>query len=151
MVILGSEILKMFVQISIATVLGFIVGVERTMANKMAGMRTYGLISMGSALFVIISKLAGIQYAAFGGANPVMIASEVVVGIGFIGGGLIVVHGTQVKGITTAAGIWVAAGIGMAVGFELYSIAVFTTFLTLLVFSVMWEVEERIKKSSGYK
>ena len=145
---LDPQIINVFFQLTVATVLGVLIGIERTIAHKNAGMRTFGLISLGAALFVVISRITIPQYAAFAAINPLQIASQVVLGIGFIGGGLIMVTGNTVRGITTAAALWVTAGIGMAVGFELYSIAIFVTILTLFTFTVLWKIEEKIKTVS---
>jgi putative Mg2+ transporter-C (MgtC) family protein len=125
-----------------AVILGAILGIERNLAGKMAGMRTYALVSLGSALFVTISQMViaiSGEYAA--GLDPLRMASQIIVGIGFIGAGLVVLRGSQLTGITTAAGVWVSAGVGMACGFGLYPIALFATGLTLFVFTVLWIIE----------
>ncbi len=144
-----EKILNILIQLIVATFLGVILGTERAIAHKNAGMRTYGLISMGATLFVIIAREAALMYGDVLGAELLRIPSQVVVGIGFIGGGLIMVNGNTVKGITTAAGLWVTAGIGMAVGFELYALSFIVTVITLLVFTALWEVEEKIKNISN--
>ena len=134
-----------FLQLILATLLGSLLGVERSLAHKVAGMRTYALVSLGAALFVIIGQdvLAtlpnGITF------DPLRVAAQVVTGIGFLGAGLIFVYQEKLQGLTTAAGLWVAAGIGMAVGFGQYEIAIFTTIITLLVFTSFWYVERRIE------
>lgn len=142
-----SIVLRLFV----ALVLGMIIGLERVWAHKTAGMRTYALVSMGSALFVIISNEMVRYYAVFPGMNPLMIISQIVVGVGFIGAGLIFTKDSKLVGLTTATGLWVAAGIGMACGLGLYNIAIIATTLTLFIFVVLWFIEERIKKSRYYK
>lgn len=142
-----SIVLKLF----IALALGMIIGTERVWAHKTAGMRTYALVSMGSALFVVISNEMVKFYSGFSGMNPLMIVSQIVVGIGFLGAGIIFNKDSKLVGLTTATGLWVAAGIGMACGLGLYSIAVVSTTLTLFVFIVLWFIEERIKKSKYYK
>lgn len=146
-----------FLQLAIATILGMILGVERLLASRAAGPRTYGLISLGSCLATIISlnivpmylagESANVAAHAFS-LNPLMIVANILVGIGFIGAGMIVLHGSQVSGLTTAAGIWVAAIIGITVGFGFYALAVFTTFLTLFLFSVLWHWEQNWKKNT---
>lgn len=142
---MDQHLLNIFFQLFLATFLGVVLGVERTIAHKNAGMRTYGLISLGAALFVIIAKEGLFIYPEIMGAELLRIPSQIVVGIGFIGGGLIMVHGHTVRGITTAAGVWVTAGIGMAVAFELYAIAVLVTLMTLFVFTLLWKVEDCVK------
>ncbi len=140
-------VLKLFV----ALALGMIIGTERVWAHKTAGMRTYALVSMGSALFVVISNEMIKIYSGFSGMNPLMIVSQIVVGIGFLGAGIIFNKDSKLVGLTTATGLWVAAGIGMACGLGLYSIAVVATTLTLFVFIVLWFIEERIKNSKFFK
>jgi putative Mg2+ transporter-C (MgtC) family protein len=147
---IGSEGI-LFVQIFLATVLGMILGIERLIAGRAAGPRTYGLISLGSCLATIVSLRIAPMYLAAGvpagtlSLNPVMIVANILVGIGFIGAGMIVLHGSQVSGLTTAAGIWVAAIIGIAVAFGFYGLATFSTFLTLFLFSTFWHWEHRLK------
>lgn len=136
---------EIFLQITLAMVLGMLLGMERSIAGKTAGMRTYALVSLGSCLLVIISILISIQNLTNFNFDPLRVAAGIVTGIGFLGAGLIIMRSDRLQGLTTAAGLWVAAGIGIAVGFRLYSIAIFTTFLTLIVFTVMWFIEEKIK------
>lgn len=143
-------------QILLAAFLGALVGAERELARKPAGIRTYALVSMGACLFTIISIFAG-EFArnilndssAF--TDIARIAAQVVVGIGFLGAGLAIFHGEKVRGLTTAAGVWVAAAIGMAVGFRMYSVAIFTTFVVLLIFVLLWKVEEFLIKKYASK
>lgn len=143
--ILGNN-LEIFGQLFLAALLGSVLGFERELARKTAGVRTYALVSMGSALFSIISTVAFREFIGSASFDPSRMASQVIVGIGFIGAGLIVFQDSRVQGLTTAAGLWVAAGIGMAVGYRLYSIAFFTAFLTLFIFIAFWFVEHRVKK-----
>ncbi len=139
------------VRLSVALILGVIIGTERVWAHKTAGMRTYALVSMGSALFVIISNEMVNYYTGFSGLNPLMIIAQIVVGVGFIGAGLIFTKDSKLVGLTTATSLWVSAGIGMAAGFKLYNIAIIATTLTLFIFIVLWFVEEKLKKSTFFK
>lgn len=139
------------VRLLVALVLGMIIGTERVWAHKTAGMRTYALVSMGSALFVIISNEMVKYYTGFPGLNPTMIIAQIVVGVGFIGAGLIFSKDSKLMGLTTATGLWVSAGIGMAAGFRLFNIAIIATALTLFIFIVLWFVEEQFKKSKFFK
>jgi len=138
----GNEF-EIFGQLALATILGALTGIERELAKKSAGMRTFALVSLGAAFFTIISTLA---FEKFPGSNFDIskIPSQIVVGVGFIGGGLIIFYRSHLRGLTTAAGLWVAAAIGMAVGFKFYLLAIFTTFLTVLVFVLFWVIEEKI-------
>ena len=108
-------------------------------------MRTYALVSMGSALFVVISELVAMNSSVE--FDPTRMASQIITGIGFLGAGLIIMQDSKLSGLTTASGLWVAAGIGTAVGFGFYSIAIMTTILTMFVFMVLYVIEERIKRS----
>ncbi len=142
--------IEMFTRLAVAMLLGVLLGAERITAGKTAGMRTHALVSMGSALFVIVSVLVAADFAGKGNVNfdPLRVAAQVVTGIGFLGAGLIIFTGSKLRGLTTAAGLWVAAGIGMAAGFGFYIIAIFVTAITLLVFTLLWYVERSIKKWS---
>ncbi|NQV88225.1 MAG: MgtC/SapB family protein [Parcubacteria group bacterium] len=135
-----------FVQITVALLLGGLLGLERTFAHKTAGLRTYSLVSMGSCLLIIISNLVIAPLSNVSGIDPLRLAAGIVTGIGFLGAGLIIFKDSKISGLTTAAGLWVACAIGIAVGFELFSIAVFATSLTLFTFSVLWIFENKIKK-----
>ncbi len=144
------DILEIFVQLSLAVLLGGLIGFERELAKKTAGMRTFALVALGATMFSIISNHGFKSLIGSSGFDPSRIASQVVVGIGFIGGGSIIFSQSKVKGLTTAAGLWVAAAIGMAVGYKLYSIALFSTFLTIFVLVVMWYIENKfVKKLQG--
>lgn len=127
-----------------AMLMGMTLGIERFLAHKTAGMRTYTLISMGSAMFVIISQLVASQ--STGMFDPLRMAAQVVAAAGFLGVGVIFHNSQRVSGITTASGMWVAAGIGMACGFGLYKLALIVTVLTLFTFIVMWFLERLIRK-----
>jgi putative Mg2+ transporter-C (MgtC) family protein len=135
------------VPLVIAAVLGACLGLERTLAGKHAGMRTYALVSLGSAVFALIGTLASYQLSAFGGINPLQIAGSVVIGIGFIGAGLAAGGSTGGRGeLTTASGIWVAAGIGMACGFGLYALAVLTALIAMVILSLLLHVENAVRE-----
>lgn len=128
----------------IALLLGVLLGIERVFARKTAGMRTYGLVSMGAAMFIIISESVVEMYGV-DVVNPLRVAAAVVSGIGFLGAGLIIFKNDHIANLTTAAGLWVAAGIGMAVGFGLMTPAIITTLMTLFVFAGLAFLERRLK------
>ncbi len=142
--------IDILIRLVIAVALGGLVGIERTLAGKAAGMRTYALVSMGSALFIIVSVLVSAQLIGSTNFDPLRIASQVLVGIGFIGAGLVFHNNRDMRtsGLTSAAGLWVAAGIGMASGFGLYSLAIIASLLTIIVFTVLWFIEKGFKKIS---
>jgi len=136
-----------YLQLIVAMLLGIILGLERTFAGKTAGMRTYGLVSMGSCLLIVSSVLVNSQYIGITNFDPMRLATGIITGIGFIGAGLIIFRENKLEGLTTAAGIWVACGIGMAVGFKLFALAFFATFLALFTFTTLWFLEDKIKKA----
>ena len=115
-------------QLLLAVVLGILVGTEREMVHKPAGLRTHALVSLGACLFTIIS----IDYFD---VDPARIAAGIVTGIGFIGAGSIIAEKGHVHGVTTAASLWCVAAIGLAVGVGAYVLAVVSS---ALVFSVLW-------------
>jgi putative Mg2+ transporter-C (MgtC) family protein len=140
--------MDIFIKLSVALLLGAILGLERIFAHRTAGPRTYALVAMGSALFIIVSEVVSRNYHLSTGAftDPLRVASNIVVGIGFLGTGIIVFRDSTPIGITTAAGLWLAAGIGMAIGFGLILPAVIATFLTLFVFTVLFHIEDALLK-----
>ena len=129
-------------RVMLASFCGIIVGLERTKRSKEAGIRTHCIIACASALIMIISKYGFtdmIGHVADGtrGADPARIAAQVISGISFLGAGVIIKNGNTVKGLTTAAGIWATAAIGLSCGAGLYSIALFVTFLIIVVQLIM--------------
>ncbi|MEK7482025.1 MAG: MgtC/SapB family protein [Patescibacteria group bacterium] len=137
---------EIFGQLFLAMFLAGLLGLERALAGKVAGLRTFALVSMGSALLVIVSEEVSQRYFGLVDFDPLRVASQIVVGIGFLGAGLIIFREKKISGLTTAAGLWVSAGIGIAVGYKLYAIAIFATVLTLFVFTVMWFIEKKAKR-----
>lgn len=139
-----------FLQLILALLLGMTLGVQRTLSGKNAGMRTYSMVSMGCALLVIIAQTVIATYPTKINFDPLSLAGSVMQGIGFLGAGLIIFHGTKVNGLTTAAGIWISAAIGLAVGYQMYVIAVFATILTLVIFTLLRVFEEKVRTKYGY-
>ena len=138
--------LQIIFQLLLAALLGGLLGLEREYMRKEAGLRTYSLVSLGAALFTIISYQA---FELFSGQigidfDPTRIIGQIVLGIGFLGAGLIIFRGLHVEGLTTAAGLWVTAAIGVAIGIGFYFLAIFTTFLALLILAGLRMVEEKI-------
>lgn len=129
----------------IALVLGALLGVERVRAGKTAGLRTFALVSLGSALFIIVSEQVISSYGHLD-IDPMRTAAQIVSGIGFLGAGMIIFQKEHVSNLTTAAGIWVSAAIGMAVGFGLYLESIITTLLVVFTFTLMWDFENYLKK-----
>ena len=136
----------MFFKLLLAMVLGAIIGTERALlAHQSAGMRTFGLVALGACLFIVISNFVNTAFAGVADVQPTQLAAGIITGIGFLGGGLIIFHREALHGVTTAAGLWITAALGMAVGFGMYSVAIFVTLLSLVMFSGMWYVENRFK------
>ncbi len=138
--------LNIIINLLIAFVLGGAVGWLREMEGKTAGLRTHILVSVGAALFTMIS---GEMIFRSGLADPGRIAAGVVTGIGFIGAGCIVQARGAVRGITTAASIWVTAAIGIAAGTGFYVGAVAATIIALMTLWILREVEKKIIKTKG--
>lgn len=117
----------------VAGVLGTVIGLEREYRAKEAGYRTHFLVSLGSALIMIVSQYGfqDIIREDSVSLDPSRVAAQVVSGIGFIGAGTIILQKQIVRGLTTAAGIWATAGIGLAVGAGMYAISIAATLLTL--------------------
>ena len=149
-IILPGSQLEVLFQLLAAMLLGMVMGAERSIAQKTAGMRTYALVAMGSALFVIISSLVASAFLGLVDFDPLRVTAAIIVGIGFIGAGVIIFRETTLQGLTTAAGMWVAAGVGVAVGFKLYLIAIFASMLTLFAFTAMWMIENFVEEHINF-
>jgi putative Mg2+ transporter-C (MgtC) family protein len=134
--------LHIVARIALAGALGALIGVERELHQRTAGLRTNTLIAVGSALFTILSS----ELAASTGADATRIAAQIVTGIGFLGAGAILHTGVTVKGLTTAATIWVNAGIGMAAGGGKYRIAVIATLTTLVILRAMMPLDRYFER-----
>jgi len=130
-------------QLLLATFLGALVGLEREYKKKGAGLQTYSLVALGACLLSVIS----FELAESGiSSDPSGVIQAVAIGIGFIGAGVILRQSSGILGLTTAAGLWATAAIGIAVGAGLYFLAIFTTFLVLLVLSGFGLLEEKFLK-----
>lgn len=125
--------LHMVLNVIIAFILGAFIGWERERHGREAGIRTFAAISVGACVFGLIS-IHGVEYFGTGTADPTRIASNVVVGVGFLGAGVIFRRdGNRVAGLTTAATLWSTASIGLAVAFHMYVVATLVTFITFLM------------------
>jgi putative Mg2+ transporter-C (MgtC) family protein len=127
--------LDVFYRIGLAALLGGAVGIERELREREAGLRTHLLVSVGAALFTLVSAygFADFRYGFQSGItlDPTRIAAQIVTGIGFIGAGAIIRQGLSVRGVTTAATLWTVAAIGLAAGAGYYSGAVIATAIVL--------------------
>ena len=129
------------IRILAAAIIGGVIGIEREYRAKEAGFRTHFLVALGSALFMVVSQFGFEQTGGTVGnisLDPSRIASQVVTGIGFIGGGIIIFQKHAVRGLTTAAGLWVTSAIGLACGSGLYFLATVTMILVLICLEVLY-------------
>lgn len=127
------------IRILVSVILGGIIGLERGMKNRPAGLRTYMLVCLGSCVVMLIN-----QYTTqvFGTGDPVRLGAQVISGIGFLGAGTIVVTShNQIKGLTTAAGLWASACIGLAIGIGLYEVALIAGLCVFLVLTLLHEMD----------
>lgn len=138
-----------FAELSLALVLSALIGLEREVRQKSAGLRTYTLVGLASALIVLISKYGFTNILADGRVvlDPSRMAAQIVSGIGFIGGGVIFVRKDLVRGLTTATTIWVTAAVGMACGAGLPLLAIAVTFANFVVVFGFPLLERQLPKS----
>jgi putative Mg2+ transporter-C (MgtC) family protein len=136
----------MVLRLFAATLLGGMLGFERERLERSAGFRTHALVSVASALFMIVSTY-GFPVPpgdAAGALDPSRIAAQVVSGIGFLGAGVIIFRENTIRGLTTAASIWAVAGVGLAAGGGLFGAAVMGTAFMLLISAGLRPLERRI-------
>ena len=134
-----DTLLTMILKLLLAGVLGGLIGFEREAHGRPAGLRTHILVSLGSALFTIVS----LSYSGER-SDPSRIASQIVTGIGFLGAGTIIRQGSIVRGLTTAASLWTTAAIGMAVGTgggNLTYLAIVASLIVFVTLSVLNRIE----------
>ena len=133
---------KQFIELGAAFLLSAVIGLEREIRHKSAGLRTYTVVGTTAALLLLISKYGFMDVLANDRVvlDPSRVAAQIVTGIGFIGAGLIFVKGESVKGLTTAATVWLVTGIGMACGAGLLWLALAATaayFVVAFVFPLL--------------
>ncbi len=141
----------LILKVVIAAFLGALIGLEREISRKVAGIRTHALVSLASALFTSISVDGFRQYIGLMGYDPSRIISNIIVGIGFIGAGAILKKGDKVEGTTTAAGLWAVAAVGVTVGVGLYKEAALVTIMIYGILQSLWIIERKIRKRIGTK
>lgn len=139
------QIEEIIIRLFMALLLGVIIGTERILTRNDAGMRTYGLMSMGSALFMILSLQIGVAGNVPGEILKVL--GQIVTGVGFIGAGLIFFSKEEHKrvGVTSAASLWVIVGVGSACGLGLYKEAFVSTIFVLLSLTAILPLEKFIE------
>ena len=141
----AKQLTQVTVRLLMAALLGAVLGFERELKGKAAGVRTHMLVAIGAALFVLVPRMAGADDAALS-----RVVQGIVAGIGFLGAGTILKgkdgDAGHVKGLTTAAGLWMTAAIGVAAGMGREATALVSTVLALLVLGVMPWVVDRLEK-----
>jgi putative Mg2+ transporter-C (MgtC) family protein len=139
--------LELLARVIVGTVLGGIIGYERDVHGRPAGLRTHLIVGLASTTFMVVSThFVYFQLYAAGdlvAVDPSRIAASVVTGIGFLGGGAILRTGVGVQGLTTAAGLWLVASIGLAAGAGMYALSVLSTVLGVVALSVLRRFENK--------
>ena len=127
-------------------IVGGIIGLERGMKNRPAGMRTYMLVCVGSCLIMLTNQYL---FQVSNSGDPMRLGAQVVSGIGFLGAGTIIVtKHNQIKGLTTAAGLWAAAGVGLALGVGFYEAALVAGFLIFAVLTLLQRWDDRMRSKT---
>ncbi len=149
---------EFIIRLFMALALGFLLGLERELTNKYAGLRTHILVCLGACIFTLMSIYGFPTYAhgdniiidnATGIRDTSRVAAQIVTGIGFIGAGTVLRNGPMVFGLTTAATLWIAASIGMACGAGMYGIAIIATVLAVAVLTLIRIFERQFLPTSG--
>jgi len=138
--------LSVALRIVMAVIIGGLLGLERGLKNRPAGLRTYMLVCTGACLVMLTNQYI---YQLFGTGDPTRMAAQVVSGIGFLGAGTIIVtRHSQIKGLTTAAGLWTAAGVGLALGIGFYEAALLGGFAVFTVMTLLQRMDNRMHRST---
>ncbi|XZE32636.1 MgtC/SapB family protein [Pirellulaceae bacterium SH501] len=142
------EFVRVAVRLTVAAVLGGILGFEREQHGKSAGIRTHMLISMGAAMFIMIPQLGGLEDAELS-----RVLQGIIAGVGFLGAGTIVKNqGEDVRGLTTAAGIWLTAAIGVSAGLGRELTAIISTVFAMIILSLVPHIpfisQDKLRKSN---
>jgi putative Mg2+ transporter-C (MgtC) family protein len=147
---LGMEapisLVEVVLRMTLASVLGALIGWDREAQNKAAGVRTHMLVSLGAAVFILatIEMVQLTSAEGHAGADPTRVVEGIVTGIGFLGAGQIIQSRASVSGVTTAAGIWVVGSVGVACGGGYYPLAVLTTVFVLVILRVVGAITARL-------
>lgn len=130
-------IVEIVARLAVAAALSGIIGLEREVAQKNAGLRTHMLVGLGAGVFTLLS----LEFPRTAVSDPARIAAQIVTGVGFLGAGAIFRFGFSVRGLTTAAGMWSAAAVGMAAGVGFYAVATVATAVAVLVLYLVGVVQ----------
>lgn len=133
-------------RIIVAVILGGLLGLERELKNRAAGLRTYMLVCTGSCLIMLTNQFI---FQVFSAGDPVRMGAQVISGIGFLGAGTIIVtRRNQIKGLTTAAGLWTSAAVGLALGIGFYEAAIIGSAAVILVMSLMQRLDTIMRRNT---
>lgn len=139
-------LLAVVLRIFLSVLIGGLIGLERGLKNRPAGLRTYMVVCLGACLVMLTN-----QYVCqvFGTGDPVRMGAQVVSGIGFLGAGTIMVtRRNQIKGLTTAAGLWTAAGVGLAIGVGFYEAAITGALAVFTVMTLLQRMDQRMRRKT---
>ena len=136
-------LLAVIIRIASAALFGGLLGLEREIKNRAAGLRTYMLVCVGACLVMVTNQYI---FETFGASDPVRMGAQVVSGIGFLGAGTIIVtKHNQIKGLTTAAGLWASAGVGLALGVGFYEAAATAGFAVFAILTLLQRWDDKMK------
>ena len=138
--------LAIALRIVAAVIIGGLIGLERGLKNRPAGLRTYMLVCVGACLVMLTNQY---MCQVYGSGDPVRMGAQVVSGIGFLGAGTIIVtRRNQIKGLTTAAGLWSAAGVGLALGVGFYEAALIGGFAVFFVMTLLQRMDNKMHRKA---
>jgi putative Mg2+ transporter-C (MgtC) family protein len=146
-----SNDLQMIMRLLLTLILSGLIGLERQVHRRDAGLRTHILVALGSCLIMLTSLYVFDIYKDKVSLDPARIAAGVITGIGFLGAGTIIREREGVRGLTTAASLWVVSGIGLAVGCGFNRVAIYTTVLVLIVLYLLRYIEDHLLNNPKLK
>lgn len=145
---MDSEWLNVVLHLSVATVAGGVIGLERSYHGRPAGFRTHTLVSVASSLLMLVTMYQGKWFVGAAidtvKVDPTRMAQGIMTGIGFLGAGVIMREGLSVRGLTTAASIWITAAIGILAGVGFYSAVLIATVITIGTLTVLRKIENKM-------
>ena len=137
---------EIILRVLISVAIGGLIGLERGMKNRPAGLRTYMLVCVGACVVMLTNQYT---YQVYQVGDPVRMGAQVISGIGFLGAGTIIVTSrNQIKGLTTAAGLWTAGGIGLAIGIGLSEVAIAASAAVFIILTVLHQLDFRVRKKA---
>jgi putative Mg2+ transporter-C (MgtC) family protein len=143
-----SEVGEVILKLVVSGLCGALIGWEREVREKAAGLRTHSLVALGSCLFTILSLRLASEAL---GADPMRVVQGLLMGLGFLAGGVIFREGASVKGLTTAAGLWVLGAVGLAIGMGRYVEGILGTVFAFLVLDIVPRIEGKMKSQAERK